>query len=55
MKNKGSLIILVLGLFLVLTYFGLAGFSHNKLTRWGQYTAIGAVCFFIVDEIFKQN
>ncbi len=55
MKNRGSLIILVLGLFLVLIYFGLFGFSYNKLTRWGQYVAIAAICFFIIDEIFKQS
>lgn len=55
MKNKGALLLMVMGLFLVLLYFAIFGFSHYKSARIGQYAAIGAVCFFILDELFKQN
>lgn len=55
MKDRGALIVLVLGLVLVGIYFSMCGFSYHKPTRWGQYAAIGALIFFIIDEVFKQG
>lgn len=55
MKDRGALILLILGLFLILIYFSIFGFSYHRFTRWGQYTAIAAICFFIIDELFKTN
>lgn len=55
MKDRGALIVLVLGLVLVGIYFSMFGFSYHKPTRWGQYAAIGALIFFIIDEVFKQG
>lgn len=55
MKDRGALLLLIMGLFLVLIYFSIFGFSYNKATRWGQYVAIAAICFFIIDEFFKAN
>jgi hypothetical protein len=55
MKNRGALLLLIMGLFLILLYFSFFGFSRAMFTRWGQYTAIGAICLFIIDEAFKQQ
>lgn len=55
MKDRGALILLILGLVLACTYFGIFGFSHDSPTRWGQYVAIGAIIFFIFDELFRQS
>ena len=55
MKDRGSLIVIGLGLVLIGLYFGMFGFSYNRATRYGQYAAIGALIFFMIDEIFKSN
>ena len=55
MRNKGALILLILGLLLMGIYFSLFGFSYNTPTRIGQYCGIGAIVFFIIDETFKQG
>jgi hypothetical protein len=54
MKDRGALLLLIMGLFLVLIYFSMFGFSDSEPTRWGQYASIGAICFFIIDEFFKS-
>ena len=54
MKDRGALIILILGLTLVGIYFSMFGFSYSKPVRWGQYAAIGVLIFSIIDEIFRN-
>ena len=54
MKDRGSLIVLVLGLTLIGIYFSVYGFSYNGPTRWGQYAAVGTLVFFTIEEFFRN-
>lgn len=54
MKDRGTVILLVLFLVILGLYFGINGFSHSPPTRWGQYAGVFMVFYFTVDEIFKE-
>ena len=53
--GKGPLIVLSLGLLLIILYLVVFGFSHDKMTRIGQYGALIVISFCIIDEIFKEG
>ncbi len=54
MKDKGTLILLILSLVILGLYFGYYGFSPYIWTRYGQYAGIAVVLYFTIDEYFKE-
>lgn len=54
MRDRGTLILLVLSLAVLGLYFGYYGFSESIWTRYGQYAGIAMVVYFTIDEFFKE-
>jgi hypothetical protein len=55
MQDKPMLVLTIILLALIGTYFWIYGFSMNKWTRYGQYGGIGMGIFFLVDNLFRPG